>query len=277
MTGLGFLKMHGLGNDFVIVDARSRDIPLSPDAIRTIADRHLGVGCDQFIRLEPSARGDVFMRIWNPDGSEAEACGNATRCVASLLMDETGRAEIGVETVAGVLPGRRNGSGLVSVDMGPARLDWQEIPLAREADTLAVDLGPEAPAPAVCVNMGNPHAVLFVDDCDAVDLAVTGRALEWSAMLPKRGNISFCTVESPARIRARVWERSAGATLACGSAACAIVVAGVRRGLTERNVTVALPGGDLEMTWREDGHVVMAGPVALAYEGTLAPELGAAP
>ncbi|MBC6439011.1 MAG: diaminopimelate epimerase [Rhodospirillales bacterium] len=273
MNGLAFLKMHGLGNDFVIVDARSRDIPLTPGAIRTIADRRLGVGCDQLVRIEPSAGGDVFMRIWNPDGSEAEACGNATRCVARLVMDETGRNAIDVETVAGVLPSQMNGTGMVDVDMGKARLGWREIPLATENDTLHVDLGPEAPEPAVCVNMGNPHAVLFVDDCDAVDLAVTGAALEHSAMLPERANISFCTVESPTRVRARVWERSAGATLACGSAACAIAVAGVRRGLTERAVTVTLPGGDLTMQWRDDGHVLMAGPATLAYEGTLAPYL----
>ncbi|MBT5432056.1 MAG: diaminopimelate epimerase [Alphaproteobacteria bacterium] len=275
MNGIAFLKMHGLGNDFVIIDARDHDIPLSPDAIRLIADRRLGVGCDQFIRMEPSQNGDVFMRIWNPDGSAAEACGNATRCVARLVMDETGREKVDVETVAGILASRQNGSGHVTVDMGGARLGWREIPLAQEADTTSVDLGREAPVRAVCVNIGNPHAVLFVPDCDAIDLATTGAALENSAMLPERANISFCTVEAPNKIRARVWERSAGATLACGSAACAIAVAGVRAGLTERSVTVALPGGNLDLEWRDDGHVLMAGPTALAYAGTLAPELAA--
>jgi len=275
MNGIAFLKMHGLGNDFVIIDARDHDIPLSPDAIRLIADRRLGVGCDQFIRMEPSQNGDVFMRIWNPDGSTAEACGNATRCVARLVMDETGGNKVDVETVAGILASRQNGSGHVTVDMGEAKLGWQEIPLAQDTDSVAVDLGPEAPVPAVCVNIGNPHAVLFVPDCDAINLAVTGAALENSAMLPERANISFCTVEAPNRIRARVWERSAGATLACGSAACAIAVTGVRSGLTERKVTVALPGGDLDLEWRDDGHVLMAGPTALAYAGTLAPELAA--
>lgn len=271
MDTVSFLKMHGLGNDFVIVDARERALDLSPDMIRAIADRHTGVGCDQFIRMEPSDHGDVFMRIWNPDGSQAQACGNATRCVARLVMDETGRDRIVVETVAGLLASEATPDG-ISVDMGEARLAWDAIPLAKETDTAEVDLGPDAPA-AVCVNMGNPHAVLFVDDCDAVDLAHTGSALEHHPMFPERANISFCTVETPQRIRVRVWERSAGPTLACGSAACAVVVAGVRRGLTERSITVALPGGELDMTWREDGHVLMAGPTALSYHGILAAEL----
>ena len=267
MDGIDFLKMHGLGNDFVILDARARDIPLDPAAIRHIADRHVGVGCDQLIRLEPSDRADVFMRIWNPDGSEAEACGNATRCVAHLLMAEEGNRRIAIETVAGLLEGREK-AGTVTVDMGPAHLGWQDIPLARECDTLEVELGAEAPA--VCVSMGNPHAVLFVADCDAIDLAREGARLEHHGMFPRRANISFVTVENTERLRARVWERSAGATLACGSAACAIIVAAVRRGLTERSATVALPGGELSMTWREDGHVLMAGPTALSYRGTLA-------
>ncbi len=273
MNGAAFVKMHGLGNDFVVLDARRRDIPLGADAIRAIADRRLGVGCDQVVRLEPSETADVFMRIWNPDGGEAEACGNAARCVARLVMDETGRDAVEVETVAGVLESRANGGGRIRVDMGEARHGWRDIPLASEADTLTVDLGRAAPAPAVCVSMGNPHAVLFVDDCDAIDLAATGPALERSAMLPERGNISFCTVETPRRVRARVWERGAGATPACGSAACAIAVAGVRRGLAERSVTVALPGGELDLVWRDDGHVLMAGPASLAYSGALAPEL----
>jgi len=267
MDGIDFLKMHGLGNDFVILDARARDIPLEPEAIRHIADRHFGVGCDQLIRLEPSDRGDVFMRIWNPDGSEAEACGNATRCVARLLMAEEGNKRIAIETLAGILEGRE-AKGIVSVDMGPAHLGWQDIPLAHEADTTSVDLG--SVAPAVCISMGNPHAVLFVKDCDAIDLAGEGHRLEHHPMFPRRANISFVTVESRKRLRARVWERSAGATLACGSAACAIIVAASRRGLTGRSATVALPGGELTMTWCDDGHVLMAGPTALSYRGTLA-------
>ena len=268
MNAIHFQKMHGLGNDFVIVDARAHAVDLTPDAIRRIADRHTGVGCDQFIRMEPSRKGDVFMRIWNPDGSQAQACGNATRCVARLLMDETGSDRVVVETVAGLLASNDLGDG-VCVDMGEAKTGWRDIPLAHDIDTVAVDLGGCAPSNAVCVNMGNPHAVLFVEDCNALDLEQIGRTLEHHPMFPERANISLCTVETPERIRMRVWERGVGATLACGSAACAVVVAGVRRGLTERRIVAALPGGDLDMTWREDGHVLMAGPTAHAYDGTL--------
>ena len=273
MNGIAFLKMHGLGNDVVIVDARAREVALTPDAIRRIADRRLGVGCDQLIRLEPSAEADVFMRIWNPDGSEAQACGNGTRCVASLVMGETGHDGARIETAAGLLACERGADGRIAVDMGPARCGWAEIPLSREADTLALDLGPDAPAPAACVNIGNPHAVLFVEDCDAIELATTGPKLERHPLFPERANVSFATVESRERIRLRVWERGAGATLACGSAACAAIVAAARRGLTGRKAVVALPGGELELAWREDGHVAMAGPIALSYRGTLAPEL----
>lgn len=273
MDPVSFVKMHGLGNDFVIVDARERAAPLPACAIRTIADRRVGVGCDQLIRLEPSRTGDAFMRIWNPDGSEAEACGNGTRCVARLLMEETGRDDASIEIQSGLLKARRHGIEMFDVDMGEPRLGWQDIPLATLSDTLQVDLGDVAPSPATCVNMGNPHAVLFVEDCDAVDLGTTGPLLEGHSLFPRRANISFVTVETESRVRARVWERGAGATRACGSAACAIAVAGHRRALTLRHVSVALPGGALDLDWRENGHVHMTGPASLVCRGTLMPEI----
>ncbi len=273
MEPVSFTKMHGLGNDFVIVDARSRAVPLSGGAIRAIADRRRGIGCDQVIRLEPGHAGDVFMRIWNPDGGEAEACGNGTRCVARLLMEESGAEGIRIETVSGVLASRRLAQGAVDVDMGLPRTRWQDIPLAAPADPAALDLGPPAPAPAVCVNVGNPHAVLFVDDCEAVDLEATGPRLEHSPWFPRRANISFATVRSASRIDARVWERGAGATSACGSAACAVAVAGHIAGRTPRRVTVSLPGGALDLDWRDDGRIHMAGPASTVFRGTLDPEL----
>ena len=273
MDGLDFLKMHGLGNDFVIVDGRKHAHDLAPGAIRRIADRHLGVGCDQFIRIEPSRRADAFMRIWNPDASEAEACGNGTRCVASLLMDENGRDSAEIETLAGILACRRNGAG-VSVDMGPVRAGWRDIPLAREADTLNLDLGEPAPGPATAVNMGNPHMVFFVEDAEAVDLARIGPVLERHPMFPERANVSFAQVIGDNRLRLRVWERSAGATRACGSAACATGVAACRRGLAGSDAEVVLDGGSLLVSWREtDGHVSMTGPVALSFEGRLTAEM----
>jgi diaminopimelate epimerase len=257
-----FLKMHGLGNDFVILDSRTDALNLSHDRIRQIADRHFGVGCDQLIVLEPSTRADVFMRIYNPDASEAGACGNATRCVASLLMDEKKSDRIVVETITGLLPCTRAGAD-VTVDMGMPRLDWNQIPLASEMDTLDVD-------GAVCVNMGNPHAVLFVKDAEAVDLEREGRAREISAVFPQRANIEFVHVIDRSTVRARVWERGAGITLACGSGACAVAVAAIRKGLTERTVTVKMDGGDLRLEWREaDGHVYMTGAASLAFRGTL--------
>ncbi len=259
---ISFLKMHGLGNDFVILDSRSEDLKLSPERIRLIADRHFGVGCDQLIILEPSSRADVFMRIYNPDASESGACGNATRCVASLLMDEKKSDRIVVETITGLLPCTRAGKD-VTVDMGMPRIGWEQIPLASEMDTLDV-------YGAVCVNMGNPHAVVFVENAEAVDLEREGRARENAAIFPQRANIEFVHIIDRDNVRARVWERGAGITLACGSGACAVAVAAIRKGLTSRNVTVKMDGGDLRLEWREtDGHVYMTGPASLAFSGTL--------
>jgi diaminopimelate epimerase len=273
-----FIKMHGLGNDFVVLDDRDGKLNLSLDQARAIADRRLGVGCDQLIVLEPSENADVFMRIRNPDGGEAEACGNATRCIASQLMAETGSDKVVIETVAGLLEATDAGDGLYSVDMGPANLDWDQIPLAREMDTLHVEVR-AAPASGqvygdpVAVNMGNPHAVFFVDDVDAVDLKNVGPILEHDPVFPERANISFAQILSNGAIRMRVWERTAGITLACGSAACAVLVAAARRDLTARAAGVILDGGTLNISWREDGHVMMTGPVATSYAGILSDDL----
>lgn len=279
---LPFIKMHGLGNDFVILDGRDRAVSLGRGQIRAIADRRTGVGFDQLITLEPSADADVFMRIHNPDASEAGACGNATRCVAELLMRERGgRTPVVIETLAGLLEARDAGGGLISVDMGPARTGWQDIPLAQECDTLHVDVsvGP-AFAPTlsdpVCVNMGNPHAVFFTEDAEAIPLSTVGPMLEHHPMFPQRANISVAQVIDRRHLRLRVWERSAGITSACGSAACATGVAAARRGLTDRVVDIRLDGGSLRIEWRDDGHVIMTGPIAESFRGTLDPSLLAA-
>ncbi len=269
-----FVKMHGLGNDFVVLDARADPLDLSVAQARAIANRRTGVGCDQLIVLEPSTDGDVFMRIRNPDGAEAEACGNATRCVASQLMQETGSDRVVVETVAGLLEATDAGNGLYSVDMGPAWLEWEQIPLAREMDTLHVDVsvGPDSNpvlSDPVAVNMGNPHAVFFVEDVEAIDLPTVGPILEHHPVFPERANISIAQIISNGAIRMRVWERTAGITQACGSAACAVLVAAARRGLTGRGAEVTLDGGPLKIAWREDGHVMMTGPVATSFAGEL--------
>jgi len=268
---LPFLKMHGLGNDFVVVDGRGGDPRLGEAEYRAIGDRRRGVGYDQFLTLLPARNGgDVFMQIQNPDGSEAGACGNGTRCVAALVMAETGQNRIDLETISGTLHCRLEPDGRVTVDMGPARLDWRQIPLAGEADTAEVVVeGFEHLGPAVAVNMGNPHLVFFVDDATAIDLPQIGPRIEHHPILPDRGNIEFVSALGPDRLRMRVWERSAGITQACGSGACAVGVAAVRRGLTGRRVTVELDGGPLGICWREDGHVEMTGPVATSFSGRL--------
>jgi diaminopimelate epimerase len=280
MRKIAFRKMHGLGNDFVVIDRRRDDIRVDAAAARALADRHTGIGCDQLIVIEaprhPAAQ--IFMRILNADGSEAAACGNGARCVARLIAEETGERHVRLETLAGLLDAELLPGGRVAVDMGPARTGWHDIPMAREMDTLAVDLAAGALANPVCTSIGNPHATFFVADADAVDLAGLGPRLEHDALFPERANIGVATVVDPgrdrARIRLRVWERGAGITQACGSGACAALVAAHRRGLTGRHATVMLDGGDLDILWcldgeQGDGHVIMTGPATLAFEGSI--------
>ncbi|CAA7612202.1 diaminopimelate epimerase [Magnetospirillum sp. UT-4] len=274
-NGHPFLKMHGLGNDFVVLDARGRDLGLTPERVRAVADRHTGIGCDQLIVVEAarSAVSDAWMTIYNPDGSEAGACGNATRCVAWLLMEDSGRDKVVIETRAGLLDAERRGERLVAVDMGPARLDWRDIPLAEPVDTLHLGITAGPLADPVAVSMGNPHAVFFVDDAEAVDLAALGPGLERHPLFPERANIEIAQVLEPGRIRMRVWERSAGITMACGSGACATLVAAARRGLSGRQAEIVLDGGTLAIEWLRDDHVLMTGPVALVASGRLGPDL----
>jgi diaminopimelate epimerase len=262
--------MHGLGNDFVVIDARRDAFPLDRTRAHAIADRKTGVGCDQLIVIEKPQRSgaDVFMRIHNADGGEVEACGNATRCIATLIMAETGGDRVVVETNAGLLEARPESDGRVSVDMGPARLEWREIPLASLQDTLHVDLALGELADPVCTNMGNPHATFFVADAMSVDLASLGPLLEHHKTFPERANIGVAQVMSPERLRLRVWERGVGITRACGTGACAALVAASRRGLVGRRAEIVLDGGALTIEWRADGHVIMTGPVATSFNGS---------
>ena len=272
-SGRAFIKMHGLGNDFVIVDARDQAFVLDRDSARRITDRREGVGCDQLIVMEPpeSPAADVFMRIRNADGGEVEACGNAARCVAALLMAEKEGGPVVIETLAGLLPSQAAaGAGLVTVDMGPVADDWKAIPLAEPQDTLHLSLSLDGLSDPVAVNVGNPHAVFFVGDCEAVALGELGPRLEHHPLFPDRANISVATLSGPDRLRLRVWERGVGITRACGTGACAAAVAAARRGLTGRRVEVTLDGGPLTIEWRDDNHVVMTGPVATAFTGELA-------
>jgi diaminopimelate epimerase len=280
MTGTPFVKMHGLGNDFVVLDARGAAFELTPARRRAIADRRLGVGCDQLIVLEaPTERdADVFMRIYNPDGGEAGACGNATRCVASVLMDERKTDHVTVQTIAGLLESQKTGMGsnglpVISVDMGPARLDWRDIPVREACDTnhMPVGLGPLQDP--VGTNMGNPHATFFVADAAAIPLSELGPKLEHDRFFPERANIGVAELLGEAKLRLRVWERGAGVTLACGSGACAALVAASRRGLVKRHAEVIVDGGTLTIEWLRDGHVMMTGGIAFAFKGELDPSL----
>ncbi len=263
---LRFRKMHGAGNDFVVIDARGGADPVTPSLARALGDRHRGVGFDQLAVMLADPEADARLVFRNADGSLAGACGNATRCVAHLLMRE-GVAAPRLRTDHGLLAAARRPDGLVEVDMGRAETDWRAIPLAREVDTLALPL-PGAP---VAVSMGNPHAVHFVARLADADLAEIGPRVERDPLFPERTNVQLAEVVSRGRVRARVWERGVGPTLASGSSACAIAVAGWRRGLTDRQIGVDLPGGRLDVTYREDGRVLLAGPVAEVFEGTLAP------
>jgi diaminopimelate epimerase len=273
-----FRKMNGLGNAFVVFDARRGPVDLAPDAIRALGAEN-AVGFDQMITIEPSASGaDAFMRIHNRDGGEVDACGNATRCVGRVLMEESGRASAEIETNAGRLRAFDTGADTITVDMGGPRFAWDEIPLAEpQPDTRAIDLqiGPvEAPpleAPSV-VSMGNPHVVFWVEDVAAYDLARLGPTIETHPMFPARVNVSLAHVAARDAITVRTWERGVGLTKACGTAACAAAVAAIRKGLADRQVTVTLPGGPLTIEWRDDDHVWMTGPVEAEFEGIVDPE-----
>lgn len=266
-----YFKMNGCGNDFVIIDARSRgSLPLSRAQARAIADRQSGLGCDQVIAVERSIRGDAYMRIWNADGGEVDACGNATRCVAWLLMEEGGAVSRRIETPAGMLYAERAGDKLITVDMGSPLLRWEEIPLARAMDTVRLDYSAGGYDGPGAVNMGNPHAVFFVDDVSGVPVAELGPKIETDPLFPQGVNAGFAEVRSPQQIRLRVWERGAGLTKACGTGACAAVVAAHRQQRARREVEVVLDGGSLQLEWRAgDDRVLMSGPIELESTGEL--------
>ena len=265
-----FLKMHGLGNDFVVFDGRKSGIPLGAELARAVADRRLGIGCDQVIVIEPSKNGaEIAMRILNADGSEVEACGNATRCVARLLMEEKDTSSVLIDTTGGPLLCTDAGHGLVMVDIGAPRLDWKDIPMAKAVDTNGFDITVDGVTfKASAVNVGNPHCVLFVDDAEMARVAELGPKLEHHPLFPARTNVEFVSVLAPDRLRMRVWERGVGITRACGTGACATAVAAQRRGLAGRKVDIVLDGGVLMIEWRAaDDHVLMTGPSALSFAG----------
>lgn len=258
-----FIKMHGLGNDFVVLDAREAPLPEMTHAVaRAIADRNTGIGCDQLILLEPSTEADFAMRIFNHDGGEVEACGNATRAVG-LLSGKASR----IKTSAGILQSRPDGTG-IAVDMGEPDCDWDAIPLSYPMDTLSMPVGWNELERPVAVNVGNPHVVFFVPDNDAVQLDQLGPTIENDPLFPERVNVNVATIEDRHTMRLRVWERGVGLTRACGTGACASAIAAMRRGLTEREVTVHLPGGALQIVWDKDNRIIMTGPAEESFRGS---------
>ena len=264
-SGLPFMKMHGLGNDFVVVDARARDIAMTEDLARTLGDRHRGVGFDQ-LAVMTKGTGDVHLTFWNADGSMSAACGNATRCIARFLMEETGKDALHLTTARGDLFARDAGGGLTSVNMGQPQLTWDEIPLSEEMETLHLPIEGDP----VATGMGNPHCTFFVPDAEVIPLDSFGPRYEHHPLFPQRTNVQVAQIVGPDHIRMRVWERGAGITLASGSSSCAVAVAAARRGLTGRRVRIDLDGGTLHVDWADDG-VWMTGPTAHVFSGVLTP------
>lgn len=265
-----FLKLHGSGNDFVLLDARAEALSLTTAQVIALSDRHTGIGCDQLLVLHASDSAQARMQIFNADGSEIATCGNATRCVGDFLMRESGRAEATIETLAGIRACWREESGGVRVNMGTPKLEWRDIPLAESRNTLHLGLEEGLLFDPVAVNMGNPHAIFFVRDLSAIRMGQWGPKLEHHPLFPARANISAVQVIDEAHLRLVVWERGTGLTLSCGSAACAAVVAGVRRGLCGREAQVALPGGTLSIHWESASNAVtMGGPVAYVFTGQI--------
>ena len=269
-----FLKMNGLGNDFVVVEARTAPFAPTAEEVRAIADRTSGIGCDQLIAVEPYRNADAFMRIWNADGGEVGACGNAARCVAWLLTEAASFTKVAIETAGGLLMAERIGPATVRVDMGEPKLGWRDIPLAEEMDTRNIELqvgpidNPVLHTPG-CVNMGNPHVVFFVPDVATAPVTQVGPMIEHHRLFPERVNVGFAEIAARGRIRLRVWERGVGETKACGTGACAALVAAARRGLSDRKATLELTGGELQIEWLPDNHVLMTGPIEVEFTGTL--------
>lgn len=270
-SNVGFMKMHGAGNDFVIIDSRGRAAVVTAALARALGDRNRGVGFDQLAEIRDSDVADFALDFWNNDGSRAGACGNATRCVCDFIMQELGRDAVSLVTERGELRAVRLANGRVTVNMGHPQRDWAEVPLARAVDPLHLPLAGDP----VAVGMGNPHCIFFVPDAEAVDVAALGPGLEHDPLYPQRTNVEFASLIGPDHLRMRVWERGAGITLACGSGTCATVVAAHLRGLTGRSVTVDVDGGVLQVDWRDDG-VWLTGPVVHVFDGVLTPAFLAA-
>ena len=265
-NNLPFMKMHGLGNDFVVIDAREGEVALSKKIISGIADRHFGVGFDQLAVIS-KGEFDAHLTFYNADGSGSLACGNATRCIARYLMDETSKENLILTTMHGQIPAVDLGNGVTSVNMGKPRLEWNKVPLSENIPTLELPIEGSPTA----TGMGNPHCTFFVEDAEKINLEEMGPKFENHPLFPERTNVQFASIIARDQIRMRVWERGAGVTLASGSSSCATAVAANRKGLTEKKVQIELDGGILSVDWREDG-VWMTGPTMQVFTGSFSKE-----
>ncbi len=263
---LKFKKMHGLGNDFIVLDGRETTVDLVAEEVRLLADRRTGIGCDQLITLQKSNKADAFLHIQNSDGSLAESCGNATRCVASYIMDKNGTSSAEIDSMGGLLHCKKSEGG-VSADMGEPHFGWSDIPLSEDRDTLNLGLTVGALKNPVAVNVGNPHVVFFVENAEEIDVASLGPVIEKYPLFPERVNVNVAQILNDNTIRLRVWERGAGITRACGTGACATLVAANKRGLTKKMATIILDGGSLKVEWTEGNRMIMTGDAALSFEG----------
>ena len=259
--------MHGLGNDFVVIDSTKNQYSINKSSIQIISDRRFGVGCDQVIEMKPSAKEDIYMKIYNSDGTEAEACGNAARCVAGLLFASNQKKEVSIETVAGVLKAESEEDGLIKVDMGKPSFFWKDIPLSSAISHISFE--ELSLINGLAVNMGNPHIVFFVKDINEVDINKVGPLVENSSYFPEKVNVEVCQIINKSKIKVTVWERGAGKTLACGTGACAALVAAYKNNLTDPTAEIVLNGGSLNITWNvnSDEHVIMSGPIAVSFLG----------
>ena len=264
-----FIKMHGLGNDFVVLDSTKNQYNINKTSIQLIANRRFGVGCDQVIEMRHSDKEDIYMKIYNADGTEAAACGNAARCIAGLLFASSPKKAVSIETIAGVLKAESEENGLIKVDMGKPKFFWKDIPLSMNISE--INFEELALKNGLAINIGNPHIVFFVKDLDAVDINRIGPLIENNSLFPEKVNVEICQLENRKKIKVLVWERGAGNTLACGSGACAALVAAYKNSLSEPQAEIVLDGGSLNITWNigSDEHVIMSGPIAVSFLGDL--------
>ena len=264
-----FIKMHGLGNDFVVLDSTKNQYNINKASIQLIANRKFGVGCDQVIEMKHSDKEDIYMKIYNADGTEAEACGNAARCIAGLLFASSPKKAVSIETIAGVLKAESEENGLIKVDMGKPKFFWKDIPLSMNISE--INFEELALKNGLAINIGNPHIVFFVKDLDAIDINRIGPLIENNSLFPEKVNVEICQLKNRKKIKVLVWERGAGNTLACGSGACAALVAAYKNSLSEPQAEIVLDGGSLNITWNigSDEHVIMSGPIAVSFLGDL--------